>query len=64
MSTVIYATEAAVSPGVVTGPPKLPAGELRAAQARTLRAPRFRYNIPARLLFLSLTWSMARKGRR
>jgi ubiquinol oxidase len=41
----------AASPGVVAGPPKLPAGELRAAQAHTLRAPRFRYSIPARLLF-------------
>ena len=51
MSTVTYAVEAAASPGAVAGPPKLTAGELRAAQAQTLCAQPFRYSIPARLLF-------------
>jgi ubiquinol oxidase len=50
--SITYAAEVAASPGVAAGPPKLSAGELRAAQTQTLRAPRFRYSIPARLLFL------------
>jgi hypothetical protein len=51
MGTVMYAAEAAGGAGVVAGPPKLSAQELRAAQVQTLQAPRFRYSIPARLLF-------------
>lgn len=51
MSTVTYVTEAAASPGAAAGPPKLPVEQLRFAQAQTLRTPRFRYSIPARLLF-------------
>src|SRR5262245_8407455 len=51
MSTVTHAAKAAASSGAGAGPPKLPAGQLRAAQAQTLHAPRFRYSIPARLLF-------------
>ena len=39
------------SPANPPGPPKLSPDGLRRAQAETLRAPRFRYSIPARLLF-------------
>jgi hypothetical protein len=39
------------SPANPPGPPKLSPDALRRAQAETLRAPRFRYSIPARLLF-------------
>ena len=39
------------SPARPPGPPKLSAAELRMAQAQTLRAPRFDYSIPAKLLF-------------
>jgi hypothetical protein len=39
------------SPASPAGPPKLPTAGLRRAQAETLRTPRFRYSIPARLLF-------------
>jgi hypothetical protein len=39
------------SPANPPGPPKLSSDGLRRAQAETLRAPRFRYSIPARLLF-------------
>jgi ubiquinol oxidase len=62
MSTVTYAAEAAASPGAVAGPPKLSADDLRAAQAQTLRAPRFRYSIPARLLFFVTDLIYGRQG--
>ncbi|HJY99242.1 MAG TPA: hypothetical protein VJ305_00880, partial [Streptosporangiaceae bacterium] len=39
------------SPANPPGPPKLSPDALRRAQAETLRAPRFRYSVPARLLF-------------
>ena len=39
------------SPASPPGPPKLSGAALRQAQAETLRTPRFRYSIPARLLF-------------
>jgi hypothetical protein len=39
------------TPASPSGPPKLSAAGLRRAQAETLRTPRFRYSIPARLLF-------------
>jgi ubiquinol oxidase len=39
------------SPARPAGPPKLSAADLRRAQAQTLRAPRFDYSLPARLLF-------------
>ena len=39
------------SPASPPGPPKLSGAALRRAQAETLRTPRFRYSIPARLLF-------------
>ncbi len=39
------------SPARPPGPPKLSAADLRLAQAQTLRAPRFDYSLPAKLLF-------------
>jgi ubiquinol oxidase len=62
MSTVTYAEEVAAGPHGAAGPPKLSAEELRAAQAQTLRAPRFRYSIPARLLFFVTDLVYGRQG--
>jgi Alternative oxidase len=62
MSAVTYAPEVAASPGVAGGPPKLSAEELHAAQAQTLRAPRFRYSIPARLLFFVTDMIYGKRG--
>jgi ubiquinol oxidase len=39
------------TPASPSGPPKLSGTDLRRAQAETLRTPRFRYSVPARLLF-------------
>jgi hypothetical protein len=44
-------TAPAPRPESPAGPPKLSAAGLRRAQAETLRTARFRYSIPARLLF-------------
>ena len=62
MSTVTDAAEAAASPSAVAGPPKLSAGQLRAAQAQTLRTPRVRYSIPARVLFFATDLIYGKQG--
>lgn len=48
------ADEAATSAAVPGRPPRLTHAELRSAQTATLEAPRRRYGIAARILFLSL----------
>jgi ubiquinol oxidase len=62
MSTVTYAAEAAARRGAAAGPPMLPADQLRAAQAQTLGGPRFRYSIPARLLFFVTDLIYGKRG--
>ncbi len=50
MSVLTSPAPRPASPANPPGPPKLSPGGLRRAQAETLRTPRFRYSIPARLL--------------
>ena len=51
MSVLTAPTARPDTPTSPSGPPKLSGTDLRRAQAETLRTPRFRYSIPARLLF-------------
>jgi hypothetical protein len=51
MSVLTAPTARPDTPASPPGPPKLSGADLRRAQAGTLRTPRFRYSIPARLLF-------------
>jgi ubiquinol oxidase len=51
MSVLTAPTARPGTPASPSGPPKLSGAGLRRAQAETLRTPRFRYSIPARLLF-------------
>jgi hypothetical protein len=51
MSVLTGPTPRPASPANPPGPPKLSPDGLRRAQAETLRTPRFRYSIPARLRF-------------
>ena len=60
MSVLTAPTARPDTPASPPGPPKLSPVDLRRAQAETLRTPRFRYSIPARLLF----WIVDRLGRR
>jgi len=47
-------TTVAARPEIPAGPPKLTPHQLRTAQAETLDAPRLRYGLLARALFLSM----------